>query len=102
MVREITRDELRELIGKEDVQIVDVRAKEFYEKAHIPSAINISLEEIDERIDEFDRNKLIVVYCGSFECQRSPKAARKLERLGFNVVDYAGGISDWREKYEVE
>jgi|Deesub1362B_J571_1020462.scaffolds.fasta_scaffold00022_86 rhodanese-related sulfurtransferase len=102
MADAITREELKKLLGKEDVVIVDVRLPEYYAKEHIPGAINIPLEELDKNLDKLDKDKLVVVYCASFDCRLSPVAYRKLKRLGYQVVDYEGGMMDWKEKYPVE
>ena len=46
--------------------IVDVRTPVEYEEQHFPGAINIPLDEIKNRINEFeDFQKPIVVYCKS-------------------------------------
>jgi len=56
-------------------------------------ARTIDREQLKAKLD-----REIIVYCGSCACQASPKAADKLERLGFrNVWDYAGGKADWVE-----
>jgi len=42
--------------------------------------------------------RLIVVYCASDTCDASPKAAKRLEKMGYeNVIDYPGGKKDWAE-----
>ena len=102
MADAITGEELKELLEKEDIIVVDVRLPEFYAREHIPGAINIPLEELDKNLDRLNKDKLVVVYCASFDCRLSPAAYRKLKRLGYRVVDYEGGIADWREKYPVE
>ncbi len=102
MADTITREELKQLLGRDDVIVVDVRMPEYYAREHIPGAINIPLEELDRNLDRLDRDKLVVVYCASFDCRLSPVAYRKLKRLGYRVVDYEGGIADWKEKYPVE
>ncbi len=38
-----------------------------------------------------------MVYCGSTACQRSAKAAARLERLGYrDVREYVEGRQDWQ------
>jgi|Deesub1362A_J573_1020465.scaffolds.fasta_scaffold00050_145 rhodanese-related sulfurtransferase len=98
-MKTITRDELKnKMESGEDFILVDVRVKESYELEHLPGAINIPLEEIDDGVESIlDKNKEIVVYCSSFECERSPTAAKKLAEMGFNVSDFAGGLADWRD-----
>ncbi|RMF89800.1 MAG: rhodanese-like domain-containing protein [Methanobacteriota archaeon] len=102
MTEDISKDELKAKIdGGEDFQLVDVRGKECcYDNGHIPGAISMPLNELEERAPrELDRDKLVVVYCGSYTCTLSPRAAHMLKHhLGFKkVLDYSGGIKEWQE-----
>ncbi len=100
MVKMITRDQLLEMVcSGRNVRIVDVLDRKFYAAEHIKSAISIPLDEIEQRaMQALNRNDTIVTYCASFECQASTKAAEKLSALGFSsVLDYKGGIKDWKE-----
>lgn len=105
MVDTISRDALKEKLDRgDDFTLVNVLAAEQFEQAHIPGSINIPLDELGEEApDRFDEDDEIVVYCASHSCQASPKAAKKLESMGFtNVTDYEGGVADWQEEYETE
>jgi len=96
----ITTEELKEKLDDgDDFILVNVLSEEQFRKEHIPNSINIPLGEIGRRRDELDPNKEIIVYCKNFECEASPKAAKKLEKLGFeDVVDYEGGIEEWKKQ----
>jgi rhodanese-related sulfurtransferase len=86
--------------GKRDegYALVNVLAREQYEREHIPGSINIPREQLDEFDRHFDKEKKIVVYCASEECPASNQAAQALSERGFrHVYDYEGGMSDWRE-----
>jgi len=100
-MKSISAEELKKKIdGKEDFILVDVLGKESYEGKHIPTSINIPVDEIENRASTElrDKNKEVVVYCASTECQASPRAAKKLVELGFtNVVDYEAGIAGWQD-----
>jgi rhodanese-related sulfurtransferase len=64
---------------------------------HIPQSINVPVEDIDVLEDLFSKEKEIILYCASPECDASPRAARLLVASGFeNVFDYEQGLSDWR------
>ena len=77
--------------------LVNVLPEDMYRKAHIPDSINIPQGREEEFERRFDREKEIIVYCASPECQASPKAARALVARGFHhVVDYADGLSEWK------
>ena len=100
-VKEISYDQLleRKTSGKNFI-LADVLLAESYNKGHIPGAISFPYNTITKE----NANKLlakdseIVVYCGSFKCQASTKAAQALSALGYNVVDYKGGLKEWQEK----
>lgn len=100
MVEDITLEQLeRKMEEKDDFVLVDVLSEDSFEEGHIPGAINIPLDRIGaEAVEEFDRDQDIVVYCGSEECGASPKAAEKLEDLGFtNVSDFEAGLEGWKQ-----
>ena len=100
MVETIQRERLKKRIDeREDFYLIEVLAPAQYDEGHIPGAINIPVNEIDESVKErFKPDADIVVYCASKECQASPKAAKRLEELGFtSVKDFEGGKKDWTE-----
>jgi len=79
-----------------DYIILDVRTFEEYNEGHIPNAICIPNETIEEDIVDKLPNKeqLILIYCRSGN--RSKQAAEKLKRLGYtNLIEF-GGIRDWK------
>ena len=82
-----------------NTHLVDVLSEEHFEEGHIPGAKNIPLEGIaKEALDRLDKEDKIVLYCKDEECQASPKAAKKLEKLGFeNIKDFEGGLAEWKE-----
>ncbi len=96
----ISTEELAEKIeNQEDFMLVDVLGEDHFAEEHLPGAVNIPLDTIaEEATRQLDRDQEIVVYCASESCQASPKAARKLEAMGFeNVRDYEPGIKGWKE-----
>ena len=100
-MKTITAEELKKKIdANEDFILVDVLSNESYEGKHLPKAINIPVGELKERAPNElqDKSKEIVVYCGSTQCHASPKAAKKLEELGYtNVADFESGLAGWQE-----
>lgn len=72
---------------------VDVRTPEEYAGGHVPGAINIPLDEIQKRLDEFkDMPKPVVAYCRSGA--RSGMATSILKQAGVQDVINGGGITD--------
>lgn len=99
-MKAINRDELRIRLEHAPGRtiLVDVRDKADFELEHIPGAISIPVEELQMRaVQYFGSADEIIVYCASFECQASTRAARILTGLGFaNILDYEGGLIDWK------
>ena len=93
--KKITSDEAKKMIETQKVIVVDVRTLEEYTEGHIPNAISVPLETIENEAEAKLKNKddLILVYCRSG--RRSREAALKLIEKGYtNVIDF-GGIQDW-------
>ena len=77
-----------------DTLVLDVRETAEYAFAHIPSAVNIPLGELEERIEELDMSKTIYVVCRTGS--RSDLACQQLDAKGFNVQNVVPGMSDWK------
>lgn len=107
-MKTLKRDALKKMLEeKKDFILVDVRGKECcFDMGHIPGAISIPLNEVEDRAPkELDKNKEIVVYCGSHACTLSPRAAHILENhMGYKMIShYAGGFKDWKDAgYQTE
>lgn len=101
----INRDELKKMNEAEhrDFVLINVLPREKFNKQHIRTSINVPVDN-DDFVDKVEtvaggKQRDIVVYCASFDCDASPKAAKKLEQAGFEkVYDYEGGTSDWFEQ----
>lgn len=97
---EITRDELWERLQRgEALVVVDALPPMSYAHSHLPGAINLPPEWVDERgaqrIPRLDSE--IVVYCTNAECENSRQVATRLTELGYrNVLHYAGGKQEWK------
>lgn len=95
--QQMTMDEAVTLMKEEeDYIILDVRTEEEFKEAHIPDAINIPNEVIDEENVSMlpDKEQMILVYCRSGN--RSKQASKKLADLGYTNIIEIGGIIDWK------
>ncbi len=93
--KKITSDEAKNIMSTQSAIVVDVRSLEEYNEGHIPNAISVPLETIENEAEAKLKNKddLILVYCRSG--RRSREAALRLIEKGYtNVIDF-GGIQDW-------
>lgn len=96
----ITRSELEDLVATGGVVIVDALPAAYYEKAHLPGALNLVEQDVDRRAPSVlpDKDATIVTYCSNAACGNSEAVARRLERLGYNDVrKYREGIEDWAQ-----
>lgn len=101
MTRTIDTQTLHDWLERSaDFTLVDALPHSVYERHHLPGAISIVSDDIEEVAPERlpDRERTVVVYCTNERCQRSAKAAARLERLGYrDVRDYAAGRRDWED-----
>lgn len=100
-IRHVSMNDIVKIMEENrDYVIVDVRTPNEYKEGHIPNAINIPNETINETVYNKlkDKNQLILIYCRSGS--RSRQAAYKMQKLGYtNLVDF-GGIINWKGKIE--
>lgn len=75
--------------------LIDVRTPGEFDGGHIAGAVNIPVEELDQRLSEVPTDKDIVVYCRSGN--RSATASRILTSSGFEGVYDMGGIIAWQQ-----
>lgn len=96
----IDYNRVKELMNKEEVQIVDVRGNSEYKTYHIPGAINAFVGTIQDHLDKIDPDKKLIVHCKSGT--RAAVANSILRKNGFkNTLLYAGGMDDW-EAHELQ
>lgn len=88
---------LKKLIDdKESMFLLDVREPHEYQAGHIPGAVNVSVNELQARVNELpqDMDMRIVAYCASG--MRSGRAAAFLRQYGYkNVFSLKGGYNNW-------
>lgn len=94
----IRTNDISNYIGKQGVIIIDLRDRKDYVSGHIPTAVNIPYEELQDRKRELLRNSLLIFYCDRGNI--SLLAARDLLKDGYNIKSLYGGIRAYRGKLE--
>ena len=96
-VQGITPQQLVEILNHANGVVLDVRAKEQFEKGSVLNAINIPYDDVKNQLNTLSKYKtkpVIVV------CQKglsAPKTANLLKNEGFTQVYYLeGGIEVWQ------
>jgi rhodanese-related sulfurtransferase len=75
-----------------DALIIDVRTGMEYRKNHLDKAVNASYLSFafGKKMEGFARNQPVFIYCET--AHRSPYAAKKLHKMGFErIIDLQGG-----------
>ncbi|REE98555.1 rhodanese-like domain-containing protein [Thermomonospora umbrina] len=96
----ITRERLKVEIDAGAVTVVDALGGSYYEQQHLPGAVPLTEDAVDERAAALlpDKDAPIVTYCSNIACANSQAVATRLERLGYTRVrKYREGIQDWVE-----
>jgi rhodanese-related sulfurtransferase len=104
IMKTVTTSELQNLQSADsELPIINTLPHEAFEKTRIPGAISIPQDEPDfaDRVARAvgAKNKTLVVYCASQQCDSSEKATKKLEEAGFtSVLTYKGGAEAWNKE----
>lgn len=85
----------KRLKADKSVIIVDVRQPSETRSGIVPGAKLMPLTEFGSRMNELPRDKPILTICQS--SHRSPFAARKLAKAGYDVTNVSGGMVAWRK-----
>jgi molybdopterin/thiamine biosynthesis adenylyltransferase/rhodanese-related sulfurtransferase len=97
---EISPVDLKKLKDKgERIVLLDVRNPEEVEISNIKNSTLIPLPDLPGRLDQLNKNDMIIVYCRIGE--RSRNALEILKNAGFkNVKNLTGGINAWAEQVD--
>ena len=93
---ELALDQLLDVA--QEFVLVDALWPMSYARLHVPGAINLPPEWVDDRARRRipDLGTEIVVYCSDADCNSSVIVAERLVELGYlNVRHYAEGKRDW-------
>ena len=84
------------------VYLLDVRTLGEYTQKRIKGAHLIPIDQVQKRIDEIPKNRLIIVYCETG--MRSAQVGRYLDSLGYqDVANLSQGIMGWQVRgYPIE
>ncbi len=101
-VPRISIDELKALMEKNAVLVIDVRDPDSYAKGHIPGAVNVDYTLVFQQADRFkDEKRTIVTYCACAREMTSARAAVDLAQKGIpGAKALVGGWDEWVQRGE--
>ncbi|GEK91267.1 rhodanese-like domain-containing protein [Alkalibacterium kapii] len=89
----ISTSQLEVELGKK-ATLLDVRTPGEYRQGHIPGAKNVPLNKVDKYKNNTDETLYVICQSG----MRSKRAAKELEKKGYDVINVRGGMSQWKGK----
>ena len=88
--------ELKQMIDdQENINIIDVRKPQDYQRSHIPGAISLPRDSWSVHLS-LSKDKMNIIYCYSEDCHLAADAARQFAEHGFPVMELQGGFEGWR------
>ena len=95
-VRPLDRRTVRRRWRRGEVVLLDVRPASEYRVAHLAGALSIPLPELERRLQELPRGKVIVAYCRGPYCTLALEAVRLLRAHGFRAYRLVDGVQELR------
>ena len=92
----VSREELAARQRAGHTTVLDVRPRAEYLAGHVPGALSIAVEELEERLAELPRDQEIVAYCRGRYCVFAPTAVEILRRHGYRARRLDEGFPEWR------
>jgi len=93
----VSIDELRDRLQAGKAVLLDVRPDEEYLAGHLPQALSIPLDELEQRLNELPRHRTIVAYCRGPLCVLADDALALLSKQGRKVARLEEGVSEWEQ-----
>jgi len=98
-IKSISTSDLKMLLEKEKIQLLDVRSPEEIEQGFIKTAKFANFFDTDfytKAATLLDKSKPVYLYCRSGN--RSSKSAKILQKKGFEVYTVLGGFNKWEQE----
>lgn len=93
-VNEIDVQKVKEMMEEETGTIADIRDPASYQASHIPNAVHLTDDNVQQFLSDTDKEKPLVVYC--YHGISSQGAAAYFAGQGFKeVYSMTGGFEGW-------
>ena len=93
---DVPREELLRRARSGQVVVLDVRPRHEYASGHIPGAVSVPVEELEQRLAELPAGVQVVAYCRGAYCVLAYDAVRLLTRHGRTARRLPEGMLEWR------
>ena len=92
----VSRRELLQRSKDGLVTVLDVRPTEEYENGHIPGALNVPLDEIEQHLANLPKEQDVIAYCRGEYCVLAFEAVAALRKKGFSARRLEEGYPEWK------
>lgn len=92
----ISIEELLAQMQSESVVLLDVRPEDEFASGHLPGALNIPAQELQQRLAELPPGRQVVAYCRGPYCVLSTDAVNTLHAHGLPARRLRAGFDDWK------
>ncbi len=92
----VSREELRRELDDGAVVVIDVRPRLEYDAGHIPGAVSVPPDRLDELLPALPDHREIVAYCRGPYCAYADEAVRWLLARGRRARRLEEGFPEWR------
>jgi len=93
---DVPREELLRRARSGETVVLDVRPQHEYAAGHIPGAVSIPVEELEQRLTELPADVHVVAYCRGAYCVLAYDAVRLLTRHGRSAQRLREGMLEWQ------
>ncbi|MFB1486814.1 MULTISPECIES: rhodanese-like domain-containing protein [unclassified Thiocapsa] len=75
---------------------IDVHPPQEYAQGHLVGALNVPLEQLESRLGELPKDRVVVAYCRGPWCVPFFEAVARLREAGFQARRLHDGLPEWR------
>ena len=79
------------------VTVIDVRPAEEYAAGHVPGAVNVPLDELEQHLGKLNPQQEVVAYCRGPHCILAFDAVARLRKKGLNARRLEDGFPEWKK-----
>ena len=91
----VSRGELAERMKDGLVTVLDVRPEDEFALGHVPGAINVPLDRLEDQLATLGSDREVVAYCRGAYCVLSYEAVSKLRSKGIKARRLEDGMPEW-------
>jgi rhodanese-related sulfurtransferase len=92
----IPREELLRRVRDGLVTVIDVRPPQEYAAGHIPGAVNVPLDTLENELKDLNTDQEIVAYCRGPHCVLAYDAVEQLRKRGLKARRLEDGFPEWK------